>query len=833
MMFFIRPFIPRCFIPLICFAVFFWMGRLCPLSEAAEGISLPRKTIGVLSDAQTNAQNDLTQRFQKALKSLAEEEFRIVFPKTPACCAHWAPKKAHHAFQTAIKDPEIDLIFVNGALFAAKAVQLAGRHAKPMVGLFQWDPAFVLPKTTIKIPSLALTVIPGQVEADLKTMSEMFKAEALTILVDEAVLEGVKGLRKRLIKAGRAAGFRPQIKPVQKTAMKTVEAVNTSAQKAGSSMGAVYLTPGGQMPGSERKILIQKLNDQGAYVFSGVGEADIQNGALAVQRAPSPERLARHAALNAMHLLSGRPIKASINPLTPGQKLMINEDTAAAVGYHVSPKVAEEAREVEPVPEHKSVTAALPEVERLPFEQHLKKAGVPKLTLAQAVQRALENNARLSIKQAEVEEDRQDRDRVLTELFPQIKGQVEYRRVDENAAKRSFETTALERSTGGVLLRQLIFSDPVISRLRAANRSVDSAQFKEASQRLDVAARTQKRYIDCLAAAAVYWIREYNLNLTRQNLKTAKDRQAAGTGGPQEVYRWEAQEAQDRSQVLTAQSALERAMVGLNRIMGEDQQQIWAFEDCRDTRMEGIFDPRTFQSLIRNPGEFLTLNRFVIHKALDTSPELKSVDNLIDANRILRGYHQRRFYTPEASMEFGYRHTFDRTYDNPASFQDMSTGIPGDADNHWQLQLKLEWPLFEGGGKIVDVRKNRATLRRLESVHRQAREIIEERARNALIQASTARSDVDLSRTAAEAAKKNFKVVQNGYAQGVSTILDLLDAQREAVVQERKAIMAEYRFVKAVVEVERSMNQIAALVPVETQKARWRELKARLGQKEE
>lgn len=184
-------------------------------------------------------------------------------------------------------------------------------------------------------------------------------------------------------------------------------------------------------------------------------------------------------------------------------------------------------------------------------------------------------------------------------------------------------------------------------------------------------------------------------------------------------------------------------------------------------------------------------------------------------------------------MEFGYRHTFDRTYDNPASFQDMSTGIPGDADNHWQLQLKLEWPLFEGGGKIVDVRKNRATLRRLESVYRQAREIIEERARNALIRASTARSDVDLSRTAAEAAKKNFKVVQNGYAQGVSTILDLLDAQREAVVQERKAIMAEYRFVKAVVEVERSMNQIAALVPVETQKARWRELKARLDQKEE
>ncbi|MFP3910593.1 MAG: TolC family protein [Desulfobacteraceae bacterium] len=833
MMFFMHPFMPRFFIPLICFAVFFLMGRLCPPSEAAEGISLTRKTIGVLSDAQTDARKDLTQRFQKALKSLAEEELRVLFPKTPACCVHWSPKKAEQAFQEAIKDPEIDLIFVNGALFAAKAVQLARKHEKPIVGLFRWDPAFVLPKTTIKISSLAFTVIPGQVEADLKTMSEMFKTEALTILVDEAVLEGVKGLRKRLIKAGREAGFSADIKPMKRTAEETLAGLGMPREKDNASAGKVmYLTPGSQMPQSERKALIQKLNDLGAYVFSGLGTADIQNGALAGQRSLGNERIARHAALNAMRLISGRPIKASIDAVTTPKKLVINEDTAAAVGYHVSPKVAQEAREVEPVPEQKSVTAALPEVERLPFEEHLKKAGAPKLTLAQSVQRALENNARLSIKEAEVEEDRQDRDRVLTELFPQIKGQVGYRRVDENAAKRSFETTALERSTGGILLRQLIFSDPVISRLRAANRSVDSAQFKEASQRLDVAARTQKRYIDCLAAAAVYWIREYNLNLTRQNLKTARDRQTAGTGGPQEVYRWEAQEAQDHSQVLTAQSALERAMVGLNRIMGENQQQIWAFEDCRDTRAEGIFDPRTFQTLIRNPEEFLILNRFVIHKALDTSPELKSVDKLIDGNRVLRGYHQRRFYTPEASMEFGYRHTFDRTYDNPASFQDMSTGIPGDADNHWQLQLKLEWPLFEGGGKVVDLRKNRATLSRLKSVHRQAREIIEERARNALIRASTARSDVDLSQTAAEAAKKNFKVVQNGYAEGVSTILDVLDAQREAVVQEQKAIMAEYRFLKAVVEVERSMNQIAALVPEETQKARWQALKSRMGKKE-
>ena len=180
-------------------------------------------------------------------------------------------------------------------------------------------------------------------------------------------------------------------------------------------------------------------------------------------------------------------------------------------------------------------------------------------------------------------------------------------------------------------------------------------------------------------------------------------------------------------------------------------------------------------------------------------------------------------------MAFDYSHTLNQTYDNPAGSEDFFSNIPEDSDNHWALQVKLVWSLFEGGGKVVDMRKNRATLRKLESLHREAGQIIEERARNALIRASTARSDMDLARVAAEAAKKNFKVVRDGYAQGVATILDLLDAQREAMVQERQAILSEYRFLKAVVEVERSMNRIAALVPREEQEAWWQELKDRLG----
>ena len=793
------------------------------LYSTAEGSEpLPTKTVALLSDGQSEPLKDLTLRFKKAFQILAQGEITPVFKQDPGYSAQWQGKKAVNALRAALKDPHVDLVFINGPLLATEAAKMPSSHPKPVVGFFTFDPAFVLPKKFIKRQLLVLTVIPGQIRTDLKTMAQMFKTRDLTILVDGILLEQIKGLKQHLIDAAKTHGFDAKIKPIKKTAQGTLESLDKQAK-------TVYLTTGIRMSDAERKLLIKQLNEREIFTFSGVGAVDIKNGALAGQLPPLNERLARHAALNAMRFFSGMRIRNPLDSLKPRRKLMINEATAVAVGYHVSEKMAEKAEEIEPEPKQKTVVAALPEVDRVPFENYLKKKSAPELTLAQAVKRGLKKNASLSVKQAEVEEDQQDRDRLLTELFPQVRGNVGYTRVDENLAQRSFETIPLDRSSAGVALRQLIFSDPVISKLRAANKNVDSALFKEEALRLDVAAQTQERYIDCLAAAALYWIREYNLKLTQQNLETARQRKAAGTAGPQEVYRWESQEAQDRSRVISAQSALQRAMVGLNRIMGENQNQIWSFEDHRGVHIDGAFNAQTFRSLIKNPKDFSVLNTFVIDEALDTSPELKSIDSLIDATRIVRGFYRRRFWTPEASMAFDYSHTFDQTYDNPAGYEDFFTKFPEDSDNHWALQVKLVWSLFEGGGKVVDMRKNRATLRKLESLHREAGQIIEERARNALIRASTARSDMDLAKVAAVAAKKNFKVVRDGYAQGVATILDLLDAQQEAMVQERQAILSEYRFLKAVVEVERSMNKIAALLPKEEQEAWWQELKDRLG----
>jgi len=288
------------------------------LHTAAEGNEpLPRKTVALLSGGQSGPLKDLTLRFKKAFEILAEGEITPVFKKSPAYSAHWQKNKAMDALQTALKDPAVDLVFINGPLLAAKAIQMKSSHPKPVVGFFTFDPAFILPKTSIRRQFLALTVIPRQIQTDLKTMAQMFKIRKLNVLVDGVLFGQIKGLKQHLIDAAKKYGFAAKIKPIKKTGHETLASLDKQIK-------SVYLTPGTRMSDSERKRLIKQLNEREIFVFTGVGAVDVQNGALAGQLPPLNERLARHAALNAMRFFSGMRSRNPLDLLNPRRKLVIN-----------------------------------------------------------------------------------------------------------------------------------------------------------------------------------------------------------------------------------------------------------------------------------------------------------------------------------------------------------------------------------------------------------------------------------------------------------------------------------------------------------------------------
>jgi outer membrane protein TolC len=66
---------------------------------------------------------------------------------------------------------------------------------------------------------------------------------------------------------------------------------------------------------------------------------------------------------------------------------------------------------------------------------------------------------------------------------------------------------------------------------------------------------------------------------------------------------------------------------------------------------------------------------------------------------------------------------------------------------------------------------------------------------------------IELSNDAATAANKNLELITDAYSRGVSSILDLLDAQNAALVAEESATNAVFDFLIDLMNLQRSLGR--------------------------
>jgi outer membrane protein TolC len=730
------------------------------------------------------------------LTDLLPQTTRLVFLRRDSFDAGWDPEAAGRALMQAIQEPEVDLVFANGVLSTEQALKRNSSLHRPVVGgllLEAGQPELSSQEKT----KVHWVLIPDRIEKDLRAFHDLVGFSSLHFCADQAFLQGIAGFRERLVRLETELGFSIIPLPAGEDPVAVLNRLGPDAE-------AVYLTPLLRMSNRGWEKLIRALNERRLPTFSLFGHADVRQGVLASQTPDILSRLARRLALDMHQIIDGTAPKSLSRTLVVQDQLLVNGQTARQIGFDPSLSTMVNARVL-----HSEALGR-------------KDAPAETLTLEKAMSMAGQRNVRVAIEEFRTREAQESTQQARSGFLPQAEAGLQSFRIDKDRSRASLSLTPWKRTSGSITVRQLIFDDSVLSGYLAAKHLEKGQALETRSIKLDVQARAGELFLQVLQAMALERIEKDNLELTRENLRLARVRRRVGMSGPEDVYRWETQEATQKGDLFAADSRVEKARVALNQVLGSAQSARWQLEDIRLQDEDLFFLDDRFRRLLQRASQVRSLREYGVKVALENSPELKAADQAVQAAEIDLGQKKRRFYVPSLGASLDYTREFHRE-DPDLSFgagapSSSTTGmaVPDigsevtdlveDRDrDEWRVALELKLPLFQGGKRFHDVDKAQAALSRLRSQRARAAQLIEQQVRSAVYDLQSSQPRIGLARKAAEQAGKNLDLVQDRYARGAASILDLIDAQNQALAQDQAATIAVYRYLQDLIRFQRAM----------------------------
>ncbi len=733
--------------------------------------------IGYVKDGDSWFYDELIDSIESETRVLLDN-VSLSFKTDPAFNAGWTFEGARNALEAALADNEVDLIILQGALGMSVAANYQGTLNKPVLGAFLQDPDIIgLPirdGRSLK-QNLNLVLADSTVENDMRLFSQLVRPSVVHVFINR----GYMALRwdiDQVEAMGRKFGFRMEYLEMSESADEMIAQLSPDVE-------AVYVFPPLRLDSEERQKLLEAAIERKIPQFAFWGEAAVRDGVLAGGLPDLNTQLARRVALNIQAVVNGASPNDLDVYLPVEQKLFFNAKTAAAMEF---------------TPSFDAIRYAT-----IINEEFLDSG--ESIDLSRAVSMALSANFDLQIQNEVTEISRQIRNISRSNMLPRINSN--YQRVEVDSTRASAPAgspiagsiTPRVQQTAGITVNQMIYNDEIVSGYRSARKSFNSALEDQEAVKLNIIESTTVAYLQLLSARSILSIARDNLAVTQSNLQLARLRRQVGDSGPQDVFRFEAQEASDRSQVAEAEAQTEIARVALNQILNVDLNREWNPVDITLQSPEFRLSAQEIEPNVKDQSASIRLLQFLIQQARENSPELKSLQFLVEAQRINRGATERDFYIPDVSFQFDYDHIIDES---------RSAGAASlEGNNPWSAAIVLNFPILEGTGRFSDLRRQSAELNRLELSYNSLLQQIETRAQQAYYNVTSSAQNIRFSTRAAERAQSNLEVVTSLYEQGASSIIDLLDAQNEAFIQKQNATIAVYDFFQDITRLERAISR--------------------------
>jgi len=738
--------------------------------------------VGVLIDGPSAREVISADDLERAATAVYGDSLKLTVPPQMRLNGNWDQSALNAALDRLEADPQIDIVVTLG-FAASHLVAHRAQWPKPTIAASVLDPVlqtFPLKAGTSGRHNFTYATTLNRVEDQVETFHRIIGFSHLVVLADPLALQVVPELQ---IKAGEL-----QVSTGATVVLRSTGNLTDALANLPPGTDAVYVSPLMRLSGDELHLLANQLAQQKTPTFSMLGRSEVEQGILLATSSDTQrtEHLARRVALDIQRIVGGDDAANIEVAVTSEERLVVNMHTAHLIGFS---------------PRWDDLTDAIQLAEEDTQNQR-------SISLLQALDAAISNNPTLRAAQLGTDVAADQTRIARSALLPSLAANTSHTQIDPShadpllLAQRTTEVGATGRLT--------LYSDSAWAGWSVSRRVAAAADEQARQDLLDTIQQTATSYFSLLRARSVESVRRQNVENTRQNLETARAREAVGLSTRSDYLRWVAQMAIARQDLLLAEANARQATVQLRQLIhDESSQPLVAAEAGIDEPLKWIASPHT-QQYLDTPVKWGVFQEFILNQAHEYSPEIKRVDELIAGQQRKVTSARRAFYIPDLVAIALASDEFSRSGVG-------SERTPSTPDNTaWFVGIQARLPIFSGGLLDATLSESRHQLRQLDSERDATVDAVDARARSVLARITSSYPAIGLSREAAAAALDNYTKVADGYARGVVSITDLISAQDASLNSELSQAQATFTFLIDFTDTLRVSNSFDVLLDPQT-----------------
>ena len=327
---------------------------------------------------------------------------------------------------------------------------------------------------------------------------------------------------------------------------------------------------------------------------------------------------------------------------------------------------------------------------------------------------------------------------------------------------------------------------------------VAGAKIRFEDARADLILRVADRYFQVLAAGDNKEVAGRQKTAIQRQMDLASKRLTVGLGTRTDLFDAEARFQQAVADVIAADNRIDNAVQALREITGDMPENVTG-------DMPGNM-PNDLATLSENaplePPQPASLEVW-IDRALANNRALKVENlNLEVAAEEIKKQRAARWPNLDLNLARNWRETGSVASNSGATF-----GQNSETDST-SVTATLNWPLFLGGA--IHVKTKQAALRynAAERIREELKRRVESDTTSAYLAVVSGISQVEALSKAIRAGENALRAKEEGFRAGLTTNLDVLDAQRDLSSSHTDYLGARYDFILSVLRLERAAGDL-------------------------